>query len=329
MTIYSETLLKQNPSFTQEELKIEILAETRRRTQVYATLNHMISVISYFDFFSLDAFNVVKNSKLLTQSCNMKTVSSEFLLYPFLELESEVIPTEPTGFAKWFQPPSPGFPPIPYTSMVPILLESNLSRRKIFAKLPKTGSMYEEQPLIKKIFYRLPFSRSITSFYTWYFEEPLTVDCSIPFSHEVHMLFEKAAENAIYRFKTPVINADILFITLMEAKGSRAGKLIQHFIPDTLDWHVLRFRLLKRLHYQEINIRTQVPKSQQYFAYLLKTQLSELHFERLIDSSLLALGIEFFRSRLVERTLKIDLNKWLLIEINNSIKMTSTRKYSS
>jgi hypothetical protein len=299
MVVHPHTILSNKRfNFTEEELKIMIIAEKRKREQVYSTMDYVLSFISYFDFFSHDAFTVAGHSKLLAQSVNIKSVTSEFLVYPFLELKGEI---------------------------KNILLESNLSRATVFHKLPKTGKMFEKQNPIKQFIYRVPMVPYIISL----FQDPVEIDNSIEFSHEVDILFEKAAQNAIERFKTPVINAEVLFITLMEERQTRAGKMIKSFIPDDTAWYLLRYRLLKRLHVHEVNIRTEVPKNQRYFAYLLKTQIPELHFDRLIELGVLDLGTLCFRNILIGKILKVDMYKWMEIEVNKSIKLTSTRKYSS
>jgi hypothetical protein len=44
---------------------------------------------------------------------------------------------------------------------------------------------------------------------------------------EMNQLFEKTIDNALNRFKTPVVTPEVLFITLMEERTSKAGKIIK------------------------------------------------------------------------------------------------------
>ena len=67
----------------------KILMEKRRRYQTYMALDYFLSAVTYFDFFSLDTFNIVKSAKYLAQICN-KNVTSELLLLPFFKYQSEV-----------------------------------------------------------------------------------------------------------------------------------------------------------------------------------------------------------------------------------------------
>ena len=67
----------------------KILLEKRRRHQTYMALDYFLCAVTYFDFFSSDAFKIVKNAKYLAQICN-KNVTSELLLLPFFSYPSYV-----------------------------------------------------------------------------------------------------------------------------------------------------------------------------------------------------------------------------------------------
>jgi len=73
----------------------------------------------------------------------------------------------------------------------------------------------------------------------------------------------------------------------MEEKGFVVNKLIKKNIKDETNWYLLRYKLLKRLYSQESNVRGQVKRNQQFFAYLLKIHLSDASFEKLIEKKLL------------------------------------------
>jgi hypothetical protein len=279
-----------------QTLDDNILLEKRKRTQTYCSIDYLISFITYFDFFSFDAFKIAKYSKFLAQSFGSKAVNSEFLLLPFFEIESE---------------------------LTAILKETNLTpsniKKSLFPKLSSNNKIFA------KIFNKI----GLSSFVEFLNIQNINLDNSLNFSHELNLLFEKTAENALLRFKTPVITAEILFVTLMEEKESNAGKLISKYLNNPLDWYLLRYKLLKRIHSQELSIRNKVIKNEQYFAYLLKTQIPEIEFSRLIDNDMSNLGILYFRNRLVNKVLKININELIVFEINKSIKVTNKRIYSS
>ena len=157
----------------------------------------------------------------------------------------------------------------------------------------------------------------------------IVVNENIPYSVEVNLLFEKAAENALTRFKTPVITSEILFVTMMEEEHTKIGKLLKQTLLTDSEWHILRYRIVKSLHSNESAIRSEVSKNQQYFAYLLKTELPEKEFNKLIEDESIVKGVEMFRNVLIKEITQINIFKLLTNEIKKSIKVTNNRKYSS
>ena len=95
------------------------------------------------------------------------------------------------------------------------------------------------------------------------------------------------------------------------------------------EWHLLRYRLIKSLHRNESIIRSEVTKNQQYFAYLLKTELSELEFNKLIDTDSLVTGVQLFRNMLITQLTQVNIFNLVFDEVKKSIKITNKRKYSS
>lgn len=291
MNTHSQAINQEVNQLQEKTLKDKIAQEKRKRNQAYFALNHFLSFSSYFDFFSHDTFQIAKHAKYLAQSIQLKEVPSEFLLIPFLEINSEIsIILQEYGFtcAKF----------------------RCLTQKYIRAK----GFASEEK---RWFAFRLPF-----------FRKKARLKKSICFSFEVNLIFEKAAENALARFKTPVITPEILFITIMEEKSYTAGGYIASLVSNQMEWYLLRYKLIKRIYSHELNIRSQLKKNEQYFAYLLKTQLPEIEFDRLIENELLPLGILFFRNNLIHRVISTNLIECLENETYKSIKATSTRKYS-
>lgn len=262
--------------------KNQIKNERRRRNQSYQALDYMLSRITYFDFFSADAFNIAKYSKHFTQLFNKQVVTSEFLLFPFFYCDSNLSR----------------------------LLDEFEIKQKFLEILEQK---FTNNQLNKK---QLKASK-------------LMINENFPYSTEVNLLFEKAAENALIRFKTPVITSEILFLTLMESTNTKVGKLIKTQILNNTDWHLLRYRLVKSLHNNESIIRSEVIKNQQYFAYLLKTELSEIEFNKLIETNSLVEGVQLFRNMLITELTKVNVFTLISTEIKKSIKVTNSRKYSS
>jgi hypothetical protein len=274
-------------------LEEKIKNEKRRRNQIYITLDYLLSILTYFDFFSNDAFKITKYSKYLADIYNQDLVTSELLLLPFFHSSNQV-----SSLLEEFK------------------INENLLKNLIFVSESKNQKSLNLLGQFKKI----------KNWKVFFFDSKKRAK---DFSHEVNLIFEKAAENALIRFKTPIITSDILFLTLMEQKNCKASKIIQKILKNETNWYLLRYKLIKHIHYHESNIRSEVSKNQQYFAYLLKTQLSENEFDRLIKNEGLSTGVSLFRNTLISNVLKKNFFELLLKEIQQSINITNFRKYSS
>ena len=217
----------------------KILIEKRRRHQTYMALDYFLSAVTYFDFFSSDAFKIVKNAKYLAQICE-KSVTSELLLLPFFSYPSHV-----SDILKDFE-------------ITEAMIETVVASLQ---KTKKENFFQKQKNSIKQTL------RNVKGFFV---RETLALNQNVKYSHEVNKIFEKAAENALSRFKTPVISPEILFITIIEDKNSKASRIIKKFLKTDVEWYLLRYKLIKRIHNQESNIRSEVIKNQHYFAYLMK-----------------------------------------------------------
>ena len=265
--------------------KTDIKLERRRRNQTYLALDYILQRVTYFDFFSSDAFNIAKYSKSFAQLFEKKVVTSEILLFPFFYCDS---------------------------SLLKLLKEYALDEKFISF----LHSQMEKEVALdsKRITKRLE-----TEIYNEDF----------PYYKEINLIFERAAENALKRFKTPVITSEILFLTMMEEKETKVSKIIKKILQTDVEWELLKYRLLRELHHNEAFIKSEISKNQQYFAYLLKTELPEEQFKRLVQTETLEKGIQLFRNVLVRDILKINIFELLFEDIQDSIKITSNRKYSS
>ena len=293
--LFSETTLSLDSELLSSE---KILIEKRRRHQTYLALDYFLSAVTYFDFFSLDTFNIVKNAKQLAQICN-KTVTSEFLILPFFTCCSEV-----SNVLNEFG--------ISETSIENIVLSLQEKKKESFFEKQKTTAF-----------------QLVRSFKEFFVTEKMHLDQKTKYSHEVNQIFEKSAENALQRFKTPVITPEILFITMIEEKNSKVSKILKKFIKTDTEWYLLRYKLIKHIHNQESNIRGEVLKNQHFFAYLMKTELSESEFNKLIENENLSKGVSFFRNKIVSTILETNIFDELCNEILTSIKVNNKRSYST
>ena len=272
----------------ESSLSKKVLLEKRKRHQAYITIDYLLGFLTYFDFFSNDTFQIVKNSIFFSKLLRKNTITSDVLLISLLDEKFE---------------------------LSKVLKEYNLGQASLLETFASTDI---------KMLGKNPFS----TFFSNNSKADILDEKDIGYSQEMNQLFEKTVENALYRFKTPVVTPDLLFITFMEEKTTKAGKLISKLLKTEANWYLLRYRLIKRLHSQEVLIRGEITKNQHYFAYLMKTRFSEFDFNKLIKNELLLTAVSFFRNFLVKDILKQNVFQTLGDEISNSIKTNNKRKYS-
>jgi len=330
---------------TEEEKKLlsqKIESEKRRRNQAYRTLDYELALSSYFDFFSADVFDIVKKAKFFAYFFQEEEVSSIVLLFSLFFSTSEFQQTlEEYGLSK--------------EKMLHILFQLTNEEiiKKEIAKKIGTMNFFEvlkmtfEKKNIKFLNLYLGQSTKEIKKISEIIEKELyeqiqlwedlqdflgedkrnKIQKEIGYSSEVVNIFEKAAENSILRFKTPIISIDILFLTIMES-NSVSSRIVKKVIGELSDWYVLRYHLIKHIHMEESHLRNDVKKNQQFFAYLLKTELTSEEFQLLIEKESLQEATIAFRDSLIKKTLEKDLNKALKAEIYSSIRTHSVRNYS-
>lgn len=285
----------------------KIKEEIRRRNQAYLSLDYMLSNVSYFDFFSYDTTKIIKLSHCITKDCKKSLITSEFILLSYL------LNVDP--------------------SLIPIFKKHGLTVQSVGTLITKSNNLIKT-PYIKK--YKKIFQEKLLAVLDVIFgpakkpsdKKNVSFFNDINYSNEVDVLFEKAAENAIIRFKTPVVNSDILFITMLEEKNSPAGKILKKLVSKPMDWYLLRFELLKRLHRKESILRTDVKINYRYFAYLLNIQYSDKELEKIIKNDLLSQNVLLFRNRIIKNTLSKNFFHVLAEEIHDSIEISTKRVYN-
>lgn len=264
----------------------KIKHEKRRRNQIYNMLDYLLSLVTYFDFFSLDSFKILKNSLNLTKISKEEKVTLDIFFLSFFDSNLELF-----SFLKEF-----GLDEEFLEELLPSFILKDTSNL-LFNVL----TVKEDKKLGKEI----------------------------EFSYDLHKIFEKASENSLIRFKTPVITPEILFLTLLEQSNSKISKVLKKALGSKVNWYLFRYTLIKRIHFQESIIRGEINKSKHYFAYLLKLHLTEIEFKRLIENQLLETGINLFRNSLISEILKANFFDSLNLDIKNSMKIVNNRKYSS
>lgn len=271
------------------EIEEKIKKEKRRRNQIYTSLDYFLSNVTYFDFFSFDAFKIAIFSKSLASFYKETLVQPELLLLPFFYSKNEL-----TTFLKEIN--------LPREYILPLILGSKYKKNKFFN----------------------PFG-----FITQKFRINSVLDQKCEFSNEVNFIFEKATENSLIRFKSPIISSNILLITMMEETTTKTHFILKKALKNEMNWYLLRYKLIKQIHYEESNLRGEILKNQHYFAYLFKSQTTEKEFNRLIDQELLPKAVSFFRNRVVSSLLEKNFFDLLAKDIKDSIVLTNQRTYLS
>jgi hypothetical protein len=281
--ILSEQIFYTNSNISKQD-KIEL--EQRRRNQIYKNFDYILSSITYFDFFSLDAFNITKKAKKIAHYYQKENVNNEILLISFIYSNTQISK---------------------------LLEEYGLNKNNLE-------------------FFFIDINKKTKTSNIFFFQNYLNnnkVSSKIDFSHEINLLFEKASENALTRFKTPVISSEILFLTFLEQKNNKIVKILKKIIGNELNWQLFRYKILKRIHKEESSIREEISKNKYYFAYLLKTQLKDYEFDRLLVYEFLIKGVSLFRNTLISKLLELNIEKILTEDIHKSIKITNKRIYSN
>jgi hypothetical protein len=276
----------------QIEIEKKIKLEKRRRNQSSLALDYFLANDNWFDYLSFDTSKIVIFSKLLARQYN-QDVTIELLLIPYFTQTNKIFL---------------------------LLPESNL-KQKLRKKISKlNGSLFNLE--------NSEFSNIFSSFRNKISLNQRDLN-SIAFNAEVRLIFEEAAQNALIRFKTPVLTPEILFITIMENSLSTATEFIESLFETDMDWYLFRYQLIKLIYAQESTLRRETSKNQEYFAYLLKSKISNSNFTYLIEKDSLKDMVWRFRNLLIYKILKKDLFKFILEEISSSIKISKKRIYSS
>jgi hypothetical protein len=282
-------------SKTKEE---KIFLEKRRRYQTYMMLEYILANTNYFNFFSFDAFRLSIKAKCFAQLCKKEIVMSEFLFFSFFYLDS---------------------------SFSELLKTYKVDKHKT-GKIITIASQINSPSILKK---QISFFKNVLNKINHsFFSDEFTFKPTISYSQELNRLLEKSTENAVVRFKTPIVSSEILFLTLIEEKGMRIGKLTKEVIITEDDWYLLRYKVLKRLYLKELSIRTEVSENQKYFAYLLNTQITDVEFTTLINKNSLMKNVSIFRNKLIEKILQKKIFDSLEKDTHEAINLAPKRVYS-
>ena len=86
-------------------------------------------------------------------------------------------------------------------------------------------------------FGKLSFLKAVNTIQTT-FKKKISITSSPSYNYDVKIILDRAIKNA-YRFKTPVITPEILFLTILEEKETTGGKLLKLLLDNDLNWNLL------------------------------------------------------------------------------------------
>ena len=109
-----------------------------------------------------------------------------------------------------------------------------------------------------------------------------------------------------------------------------SGKLLHLLLGNDLNWNLLRYEILKKLHHQETQVQGQIFKNTRYYAYLLKIEMVDEQFEKLIEKQDFPYIVSAYRDLVVSKVLDCDLFDTLEKEVKYSIRAhKKNRSYST
>jgi len=275
-------------------LNQKIKIEKRKRHQIYTTFDYVRAQSKKFDFFSYDSIKIIKTANSLVKNFKQKKVTPEILLLSFLNEDLEL-----TKILKKFN------------------ITFDLVEAYLFHGYEIANSRNQKENIFSSLKKTFPFS--LEKQFDW--KEILENN------YELKNLIDKAIENS-FRFKTPAITPELIFLTLLEEKTLATSILLKTFLKSDLNWTLLRYEILKKLHHQETIIQGNLSKNYRSFGYLLKIELDDLQFGKLLEKKEFDAIISNYRDLLVSKILKINLFDLIEKDIKISIKVNNTRDYS-
>lgn len=316
--------------------------EKRRRTLANLMFQRIFSQATYFDFFTKEVIHALLLSKKIAQILKEREVSEDLLFLSFC-LNS-------------------------YGKISYLLEKQKISKKKIiqnYLKKKKYKNLSKEtkkdfekkllnlvsqsvffHSLKKKLFGLLKVptyffsilkknlkSKRVSTFKyssvfkllfkVFFFKRPLK---DIPFSYKMHIFLQNLMEIAQEKYKTPVISTDLISLVLFESKSAA---FIKSQFSNEISFYEFKYALIKSLYEEESTLKEELPRNQYYFAYLLKSEISESLFQKIVkQEDLLALGdlksrTFSIRDFLVKKIVKVNIFKSYQTEILKCVFINS------
>jgi len=282
--------LKSIESFEKKEAKF---FEKRKRYQAYNYMQSLFSQVTFFDYFTKDALDILILAKKIALILEENLITEDILLLSFCFSDGEF-----SSFLK----------------------NEEITSEKILENyFLKNPNSIKTQNSFFRIFKDQISKNSLTQL----FSSSKPVKENIRFSPKLFFFLNKTMGIALEKYKTPVISSDLLILSFLD---SQSGIKLKKLLSSQDDWYRLRFRILKSLYREEDIIKNQLDLKLQQFAYLTKIYLPQKIFGNAIERQKIEETVEVFRYKIVSdliSNVEEDLPKIIEKETYLSIKIAS------
>lgn len=279
------------------------LKEKRKRTQIYKALDLYLSLETKIDFFTIDTINILLKAKIIPFLLDKKELTSDMIIYGFFTKNSR-------RFLKWFK-------------------SVNFSKTSVKKYLGKKWG----KPLTKKefIYYKILcyfnyFNYKLEKFFfksinpSTYFNKSIEDLNTINYSLELRKILNNIVKKARFKYRTPVISSNMLFLELLEETESYSRKLFKKLIPNVKSFLTLRYKILTEIYKTNVYIHTMIPKNRLFYIFYGQISLPEQVFQTMVSRPmrLQAYALKL-RNALIKKALSYNYTKYLKYLIYNDL----------
>lgn len=284
--------------------------EIRRRNEFYAYLDVLLSQTTFFDFFTKDSLKILYIAKKLAIYFLQKKIDEDLFLLAFFFYDSKMVSLlKQKGITE------------------KLVLSHYMKKKNIKGFSTRTIIVRQISHFLNFIFYPIRMIKNFVLNKIGF--RPQIRKVKMRTSYSLLRFFEKTAELALERYKTPAISEQILFLSLLEGEH---GKFIREKLEaqskDT--WLIIRFKILKSIYDDEFPIKNIFKPNKYRYAYLVRKLLSRKQYEVVLDFKALEALTDLFRTEIIKHFLgnEPDYLKRIEKDMIISMGLRRNRKYS-
>ena len=277
----------------------KLLIETRARNNIYLLLDYNISLNSYFDFFSIEAYNMIILSKYLSNKSNLKTISIHHTLISLFNNNLlannyiNLLNNEKSNI---------------------VYINQLLKKEKAKTKALLDFSFFD---LIIKLYFDTK---------TFLIKNNNLIKKTF-LSKKIKILFQYTVKLNKYIFKTAYLTPDYILFTLFNFKSLKVSKIFLNLLNDNVKINMLKFNSFIYNKNVKHNNPSFIDKNQQYYLFLLRRSISEYQFNILLNSVYLKHVINYFRFLILNNVIKKFTKKNLYQNFVEDILIINNYRY--